>query len=351
MDGTIILFGLISIYYFFFEFSKKKYLSNIQNSNDADESCYYRKKFARLRFIYSAIFVVVALYIILSSDYVRTNSIMTGLMVAWGSYQQKQALPLSGQRPKDIKNNNFILYLRGFSYDDYSLTIKDLENSKRNLGSFSEGHFNQILKQFMPVFAVGMTKELCAPIGAQRIYLNDKEWEQEVYQLMKNARLIVIHLNDSDSCIWEIIESNNFLNKVVFISSDNKKLSNVRKKLNAHYIYPLPIGIKENSLSYQPCNEKTFTILSFQNNDKSYIITIKQLMLEKFNLKRLIFTQRTYKRVGYMAAILFFIISPILYILDFDMLATCTGIIVIMFLPFFAIYNLLFIVIRNKKLK
>jgi hypothetical protein len=167
---------------------------------------------------------------------------------------------------------------------------------------------------------------------------------------MNNARLIVIHLNDSDSCIWEIVKSNNFLNKVVFISSDNKKLSNVRKKLNAHYIYPLPIGIKENSLSYQPNNEKIFTILNFQNNEKSYIIVIKQLMQDKFSLKRLIFTQRTYKRVGYMVAILFMIISPIIFVLDIDVLAICTGMILIMYLPF-AFYNLLFMAIRNFKLK
>lgn len=350
MNGTIILFVLMSIYCFLIEYSKKKNLANIQNSNDADESCYYRKMFARKLFFYSVICCVISLYIISSSDYVEINSVMVGLVVAWGAYQQKLARPLSGLRPKDIKNNNFILYLRGFSCDDYSLTIKGLANSKRDLESFSEGHFNQILQHFMPVFAVGMTKELYAPIGAQRIYLNDREWEEEVYQLMDRARLIVIHLNDSDSCIWEIIKSNDFLNKVVFISSDNRKLSNVRKKLNTHYIYPLPIGIKENSLSYQPNNEKNFIILCFQNNDKSYIATIKQLMQDKFRLKRLIFTQRTYKRVGCIAAILFLIISPILFILDIDMLAICTGIIVVMFL-LSAIYNLLFMVIRNKKLE
>ena len=71
----------------------------------------------------------------------------------------------------------------------------------------------------MPAYAVGMTKELNSPIGAERIYLNDAEWESEVMDLMTKASLIVILLNDSQSCIWEICKSNQFKNKVVFISN------------------------------------------------------------------------------------------------------------------------------------
>ena len=74
-----------------------------------------------------------------------------------------------------------------------------------------------------------MTKELNSPIGAERIYLNDTEWEDEVWGLMERARLIVVLLNDSQSCIWEICKAHQFQEKVIFISNNNDKLVNIRK--------------------------------------------------------------------------------------------------------------------------
>lgn len=353
MIDTIILFFCIVLFIGAYEVARRTALRHIKESHNADEACYYRKKFGILRLTISIIFGCIAGYVIFFGVNIGVNSVMVVLILVWSSYVNKHSLPLSGKRPNDVTKSKFFLYLRGFGYDDYSLTLKDLSKSHKEQNAFSEGRFINILKQYMPVYAVGMTKELNAPIGAERIYLNDAEWKQEVYQLMNKAKLIVVHLNDSDSCIWEIVKSNDFLNKVVFISSDSMKLSNIRKKLNTYYIYPLPIGIKENSLSYQPNNDNTYTILRFQNNEKSYITTTKQLMQDKFNLKRLIFTQRIYKIIGYMVGIILLIAFPILYLFNIDSLeifAISIGITALMLLPY-AIYNLLFIAIRNKKLK
>ena len=305
--SSIILFTLILTYGFVIEFAKRRALSHIQNSSNVDVSCVYRKRFASIRLSASIIFGIVALFIILSSGNTGVNSSMIGLLMAWGAYQNKQSLPLSGKRPQDIRGDNFILYLRGFICDDYSLTPKDLARNCNNLTFFSEGHFIYLLKQYMPVYAVGMTKELNSPIGAERIYLNDTEWEDEVWGLMERARLIVVLLNDSQSCIWEICKAHQFQEKVIFISNNNDKLVNIRKDLNRLYIYPFPIGLKERTLSYFSEKNKRVQILEYQNTEKDYMQMIKIFMNEKFHLKRFIITQKGMKWGVSIYGVLFFI--------------------------------------------
>lgn len=293
MNDTIILFLCIILFVVVYELIKRTTLRHIKESNDADESCYYRKRFFQIRLI---IVIIFALYVILSlsGDNIGVNSVMVGLLLAWSSYVNKHSLPVSGKRPRNITKSKFILYLRGFAYDDYSLTQKDLSKSHKELSSFSEGRFINILKQYMPVYAVGMTKELNSPIGAERIYLNDAEWESEVIELMTKASLIVILLNDSQSCIWEICKSNQFRDKVVFISNNSEKLTNIRKELNKQYVYPLPIGLKDKTISYFIGNSHEAQISEYYNTDKSYRQIIKQLMFKKFGLQRFVFTQKRF---------------------------------------------------------
>ena len=237
---------------------------------------------------------------------------MIGLLLAWTSYVNKHSLPLSGKRPYDITKSKFILYLRGFSYDDYSLMQKDLSKSYKELNTFSEGYFINILKQYMPVYAVGMTKELNSPIGAERIYLNDAEWESEVMDLMTKASLIVILLNDSQSCIWEICKSNQFKNKVVFISNNSEKLTNIRQELNKQYVYHLPIGLKEKTISYFIENANETLISEYSNTEKSYMQIIKELMFKKFGLRRFVFTQKRLNWILGVYGILLYVFWTIL---------------------------------------
>ena len=147
-------------------------------------------------------------------------------------------------------------------------------------------------KQYMPVYAVGMIKELNSPIGAEHIYLNDAEWESEVIELMTKASLVFILLNDSQSCIWEICKSNQFKDKVVFISNNSEKLTNIRKELNKQYVYPLPIRLKDKTISYFIWNSHEAEISEYSNTYKGYRQIIKQLMFKKFRLRRFVFTQK-----------------------------------------------------------
>lgn len=297
MIETAILLISIILFVVALELLKRTALRNIKESHDADEACYYRKKFSKQRISIDIMFAIIASYTIFSGDNTGINSIMIGLLSAWISYVNKHSLPLSGKRPNDITKFKFILYLRGFAHDDYTLNQIDLTKKRNDLSNFSEGHFISILKQYMPVYTIGMTKELNSPIGAERIYLNDAEWEQEVINLMEKASLIVILLNDSQSCIWEICQSNQFKEKVVFISDNSVKLTNIRKELNKQYVYPFPIGLKDKTISYILEKKHQTLVIEYSNTEKNYRQIIKKLMHEKFGLRKFIFTQKRLKLI------------------------------------------------------
>ena len=127
-----------------------------------------------------------------------------------------------------LNNKEYVLYLRGFETDDYSPESKQLKRSKRNT-QFSEYYFTRVLQSKETVCAVGMTKEVEAPIGAQRIYLDDETWQEDVLDLMRSAKVIYILVNDRPSCIWEIDQSLSMLDKTIFLVDEREKYDKVRQ--------------------------------------------------------------------------------------------------------------------------
>ena len=110
----------------------------------------------------------------------------------------------------------FVLYLRGFRHDSYA---KDSYSEVRTYKAlFSE----QILCEYLniPMYAVGMNKELWQPKGAMRVYIDDDNWMDEVKNLMGKSLMNVILVNDRSSCIWEIEQSCSQLNKTIFVVDD-----------------------------------------------------------------------------------------------------------------------------------
>ena len=191
-----------------------------------------------------------------------------------------------------------------------------------------------------------------SPIGAERIYLNDAEWESEVMDLMTKASLIVILLNDSQSCIWEICKSNQFKNKVVFISNNSEKLTNIRKELNKQYVYPLPIGLKDKTILYFIENTNETLISEYSNTEKSYMQIIKELMFKKFGLRRLVFTQKMLNWIFGIYGILLWTILTLKYNLNtttvivWGIFSYVASIVLILFA-----YEKLYTLINKSKLK
>ena len=146
-------------------------------------------------------------------------------------------------------NADYVLYLRGFESDDYSSESKQLKKSRKRDSRFSEYYFTRVLQTKETVCAVGMTKEIEAPIGAQRIYLDDETWQGDVLDLMRAAKEIYILVNDRPSCIWEIDQSLSMLDKTIFLVDEREKYDKVHQLGYEHGIEFPPIPHSTESLS------------------------------------------------------------------------------------------------------
>ena len=282
--------------------------SVVRNSLSADESCYYRKIFAITRFCMVFIASVILLFILANLDSV--SGLDVGLMSAWGAICLSINFPVYAIRPSHLHNECFVLYLMGFSRDNYGESIETLQKSSASK-SFSEGRSIHLLKQYIPVYAVGMTKELEAPHGASRIYLEDAEWEQEVEALMKKATMIIVLLNDSNSCIWEIQHAHRYKNKTVYICDSQEKLINVRHKLNASREgVAIPLGMKVNTITFTDSKGSSRTI-PIDHTDKDYSQFIHRIMSNRFGLNRHIFSNREVKKFSTIFGI---VLTPVIIV-------------------------------------
>lgn len=154
------------------------------------------------------------------------------------------SLPISGMTLDKLKGEEFALYLRGFSCDSYEASMYDkidainerknmkiTKRKKKNVMElpFSERDFAKAVKRFMPIYSVGMTKEIESPEGSKRIYLDDEDWQDGVKLLMEKAKIVFILVNPTKSCIWEILKSQELaMEKTVFFV-DNPDYINMMK--------------------------------------------------------------------------------------------------------------------------
>lgn len=154
------------------------------------------------------------------------------------------SLPISGMTIDKLKEEDFALYLRGFSSDSYKASmydkldaINERKNMKFTKGKkkdvmklpFSEHDFAKAVKQYMPIYSVGMTKEIESPEGSKRIYLNDENWQEGVKLLIEKAKIVFILVNPSESCIWEILKSQELAREKTIIFVDNTDYINILK--------------------------------------------------------------------------------------------------------------------------
>lgn len=149
------------------------------------------------------------------------------------------------------EHKRYALFLRGFANDDYSKA----EVLSKQCGSerFSEHLFMRILSPSIPVCAVGMTKESDSPIGAVRVYVDDETWKQDVRELMESAEKLYILVEDRSSCVWEIVQSADMLDKTIFLSDDRAKYDRTRALEFAEYgqsVLPeIPLSINANHIA------------------------------------------------------------------------------------------------------
>ncbi|HEX8335718.1 MAG TPA: hypothetical protein VF621_03265, partial [Pyrinomonadaceae bacterium] len=90
-----------------------------------------------------------------------------------------------------------VLYLRSFLEE---LPDDPLRSDLRT----DEELLDDVLREVGPFVAVGRPDEPLPPLGASRLYIPDADWQREVEDLMKRARLVVIKPGLAHNLAWEI---------------------------------------------------------------------------------------------------------------------------------------------------
>lgn len=216
----------------------------IENSTSVEDSLRTRKQLKVVRRLVSFVLILVMLAILLSIS-IATESydsigkdigmvIAYAIVVGWrelrGNVQDRSL--------KDYlaKNTRFALYLRAFEADYYSTNPKSF--------SFELFLCELLSKKKVKVCAVGMTKEVDAPLGAVRVYLPDESWQDGVRELIERSGLVFVLVSDRDSCVWEIMQSASCLSKVCFFLDSIERYSNVVAQVGGVIPFPSVNEIK-----------------------------------------------------------------------------------------------------------
>lgn len=81
-----------------------------------------------------------------------------------------------------------VLYLRPFSSD----------------GEQFEPLLSRLVHSIGPFVAAGKPGEALTTIGADRVYINPASWKTKVADLIKNSRLVILRMGESEGLLWEL---------------------------------------------------------------------------------------------------------------------------------------------------
>lgn len=116
-----------------------------------------------------------------------------------------------------------VLYLRSFDQDERASDVDwDVGSNtlllsafwplalyrliKESRGSSEEDHWTSAMARVGPVIAIGAPGQLPFS-GAARIYVDDKDWQERVLNLMRRAELVVVVGGVTDGLWWEISQA------------------------------------------------------------------------------------------------------------------------------------------------
>ena len=286
--GFLIFFAVFALVDWLLGYIEGAYSRKIHTSDQMSEALIYRMRYARNRFWISFVILVGVLIIMVCIDGAESAKYMP-LVAGWWIGKRKQLSkhlnPVSWRTIKEVQDTDYILYLRGFNVDSYvdKASLEKQNEFKR----FNEYKYVKLLSLYYPVYAVGMTKELYAPNGADRIYLNDNTWESDVHSLINNAKLIVVYLNDSESCIKEITLCASYPNKVLYIIDDLLKFKAVKDYCRKHnLINNLPLLISKEGLYAYYAGPHINQLISLKNTTRGYVNQLRLFTGEQMGWNR-----------------------------------------------------------------
>ncbi len=103
------------------------------------------------------------------------------------------------------EGKSLIVYLRGFDTDssDHLIAPRRVSWALKNIET-NEDLFSQILRRFGRFVALGRPGDRLAPVGADRAYVSDSTWQDEVLKMLKAAEFIILRIGTTPGLIWEI---------------------------------------------------------------------------------------------------------------------------------------------------
>jgi hypothetical protein len=134
---------------------------------------------------------------------------------------QPQPAPVIVTRDQPVETASAaapVLYLRSFDDD---------QRSSRTKGNLTEEELLvHLMGHFGPVMAVGRPGEAIRPVGAQRVYLRDADWQQVVEDLIRRARLVVMRTGRTSGLQWELSRALEALQpeQLIVVVDDKKEL-------------------------------------------------------------------------------------------------------------------------------
>lgn len=286
VDTSMVIFNILNIFitialtYFLFWILEKICKKRLIQTKTVEQAVLIRKIFITLRWL---IIITYTIGIVLEFGSLARASddanIRLGGIILWIivvliiSVYPSLSMPISGTTFDRLisKKKGFVLYLRGFSTDNYKNyhqanffeRAKSVWSFKKKESIFDETEYeildnkdawgiggNKIIdKPFseynlakawkyskkiwrnskkVKLYCVGMTKELESPVGCKRIYIDDTTWQDNVTELIKRASRIFVLVNTSESCLWEIKQCEQYAkDRTIYILHDEKILEKV----------------------------------------------------------------------------------------------------------------------------
>lgn len=280
----------------------KRFKHRISIAADAESAVRIRTRFRIYRIVVKILFVIIMLSEIVylaeiwfqnsKNSYLAFRN-LAGVVILGMFVYSTMTLPISGITISKFKKlkKEYALYLRGFSTDDYTPIMEEQVEKARSLRNgtfasskktdpqqepFSERAFQKALNKYLPLYSVGMTKELESPEGSKRIYLDDETWQTDIVFLIRNAKYVFIRVNSSENCIWEIVKSQEIApDKIVYIVDDENVISELYEKLDGNLPDGLRLGVLKHTLIVK--KQGVYTEYAYRNDEKGYKKLFKEI--------------------------------------------------------------------------
>lgn len=253
--------ALAAVIYYFYNKNKKVYSELIVESDDFEETMdlrrQFRKKIQDIILIVNIVYFV--LYVIISSlDAGPINfvpliiifvlELVLMLLLLPRTIEKSELLNLVSTKTTQEflqEHKEYVLYLRSFDTDIYDGAVQKILPKKIDDSivseSFSECELIEPIKTILnlSVCAVGMSKELQQPKdSADRVYTSDENWQEDVLNLIKEAKIVYVTVSSRESCLWEIRQLGEYVDKTVFIIDDTEEYQKARALVGNDEILP-----------------------------------------------------------------------------------------------------------------